>query len=88
MIIDPTLQYQRRLRFMEKNASWETFKMVYWGFYVFVLGFILLMFNKTPPTPTISVYAFFGWALTLFALFYIIYGFSLSLHTKLMRKYG
>jgi len=31
---------------------------------------------------------FFGWSITLLALFVIVYGFSVSLHYKLMKKYA
>ena len=88
MVIDPTLQYERRLKYMERHASWEIFRMVFWGIYIFIIGLILLMFYKQAPTSTISIYAFGGWVLTLFAIFYILYGFSISLHLKLMRKYA
>ncbi len=90
MVIDPTLQYERKLRYMEKHAGWEIFRMVFWGVYIFMLGFILLLFyrNTTIASQQISLYAFFGWALTLFAIFYILYGFSISLHLRLMRKYA
>ncbi len=88
MTIDPTLQYERRLKYMERHAGWEIFRMVFWGVYIFVMGLILLIFNRSPPTPELSIYAFFGWGLTLFAIFYILYGFSISLHLKLMRKYA
>lgn len=88
MVIDPTLQYERKLRYMEKHAGWEIFRMVFWGVYIFIIGLILLIFYKTAPQSTISLYAFFGWALTLFAIFYILYGFAISLHLKLMRKYA
>ena len=88
MVIDPTMQYERKLKYMEKHAGWEIFRMVFWGVYIFVMGLILLLFNKSPINPILSIYAYFGWGLTLFAIFYILYGFSMSLHLKLMRKYA
>ena len=88
MVIDPTMQYARRLRYMEVHGGWEVFKMIFWGTYVFMMGIILLAFYRTSPDQTISPYAFFGWALIIFAMFYIVYGFTLSLHYKLMRKYA
>jgi hypothetical protein len=88
MVIDPTLQYERRLKYLEKHGGWEVFKMIFWGSYIFIIGMILLIFYKTSPTQTISLYAFFGWSLIIFAMFYIVYGFALSLHYKLMRKYA
>ncbi len=88
MLIDPTLQYERRLKFNEKHAGWEVFKMVFWGTYILIMGLILLVFNSVQPTPIISFYAFFGWGLTLFAVYFMLYGLSISLHLKLMRKYA
>ena len=88
MVIDPTLEYERRLKYMEKHAVWEIFKTIYWGIYIFVIGLMLLVFYKASPTATINVYSFFGWALVLFAIFYILFGFSASLHLRLMRKYA
>lgn len=88
MVIDPTLQYERRLKFMEKHGGWEVFKMIFWGAYIFIIGMILLIFYKTSPNQTISPYAFFGWAMIIFAMFYIVYGFAISLHYKLMKKYA
>lgn len=87
-LIDPTLQYERRLKFEEKHAGWRIFQTIFWGIYIFILGLILLLFYKTDTTSTVNLYAFFGWALTLFAIFVILYGFSMSLHLRLMRKYA
>jgi hypothetical protein len=88
MIIDPTLQYERKLKYMEKHSGWEIFKVVFWGMYILLMGLILLRFNGSAGAPIISLYAFFGWGLTIFAIFYILWGLSLSLHLKLMRKYA
>ena len=35
-----------------------------------------------------SLQGFFGWALVLFAIFYIVFGFTASLHLKLMKRYA
>ncbi|MCL5430381.1 MAG: hypothetical protein M1504_02805 [Candidatus Marsarchaeota archaeon] len=88
MVIDPTLQYERRLKYQEKHAVWEIFKMVYWGIYIFLVGFILLIFDRSASPTPLDLYSFFGWIISLFALFYILYGFSTSLHLRLMRKYA
>ncbi len=88
MVIDPTMQYERRLRYMEKHAVWEIFKVVFWGIYVFIMGVILLIFNLAQPSPNINVYAYFGYGLTIFAIFYILWGFAISLHLRLMRRYA
>lgn len=88
MVIDPTLQYERKLKYMEKHAAWEMFKTVWWGGYIFIIGMILLVYYKDSPSITISIYSFAGWALTIFALFYILYGLIFSLNLKLMKKYA
>ena len=88
MVIDPSLQYERRLKYMERHGGWEVFKMVYWGIYVFIIGLILLVFSVSAPGSVLDPYKFFGWALTLFAIFFILYGFAISLHLKLMRRYA
>ncbi len=88
MVIDPTMQYERKLRYMEKHAGWEIFKTVFWGVYIFIIGLILLIFYKQGANATLNLYALIGWGLTLFAIFYILYGFSMSLHLRLMRKYA
>ncbi|MGC8648372.1 MAG: hypothetical protein ACP5SJ_02630 [Candidatus Micrarchaeia archaeon] len=84
IVIDPELQYDRMLHYKEKHSGWEIFKGVYWGVYVFILGVLLI--TKVPAQ--MAVPKFFGWALSLFAIFIIVYGFSMSLHYKLMKRYA
>ena len=82
--IDPELSYKRHLHYQEKHSGWHIFRGVYWGIYLFILG--LLLVALVPGT--LGVAAFFGWALILLAFFVIIYGFTSSLHLKLMKKYA
>ena len=82
--IDPELQYRRLLHYREKHSGWEIFKGIYWGLYVFILGIILM----TLVPAKVSILHFFGWVLALFAIFLIVYGFSISLHYKLMKRYA
>lgn len=84
VMIDPELQFRRMLHYREKHSGWEIFRALYWGIYVFMLGIILITLVPTK----LSVAHFFGWVLTLFAIFLIVYGFSASLHYKLMKKYA
>ncbi|MGC8495963.1 MAG: hypothetical protein ACP5MX_02035 [Candidatus Micrarchaeia archaeon] len=79
--IDPSIQYTRMLHYKEKHSGWEIFKAIYWSIYILLLGIFVLNFN-----PSFS--AFMGWAMVIFAMFFIVYGFSTSLHLKLMRKYA
>ena len=84
VVIDPELQYKRQLHYRERHSGWQIFKGIYWGVYTFVLGILLI--TLVPYRVTIP--QFFGWALTLFAIFIIVYGFSISLHYKLMKRYA
>lgn len=82
--IDPTMQYARSLHYREKHGGWEVYKSIYWGIYVFVLGLLLV----TSVPSIISLTSFVGWALILFAFFYILHGFTFSLHLKLAKRYA
>ncbi len=88
VVVDPSLEYQRRLHYMEKHSGWMIFKSIYWGIYAFLLGVILLVSYGAGSGYVISPEAFLGWALVLFAIFYIVFGFTTSLHLKLMKKHG
>ena len=83
--IDPTLQYERQLRYVATQGGWEIYKAVYWGVYVFVLGLLLL---TAVPRALPTMESFIGWALVLLSMFVIVYGFVVSLHLKLMRKHA
>ena len=37
---------------------------------------------------SVNMVVFGGWAAILLAMFLVVYGFVLSLHSKLMRKHG
>lgn len=82
--IDPSRQFERKLRYLEKHSGWHIFKSIYWGAYIFIMGLILL----TLVPGTVSYSGFFGWALVLFALFYVLHGFAVSSHLKLMKKHA
>ncbi|MCL4373875.1 MAG: hypothetical protein M1360_03275 [Candidatus Marsarchaeota archaeon] len=81
VVIDPSIQYTRMLHYREKHSGWEIFKSIYWGIYILLLGLFVL-------SSSITVASFLGFALITFALFFIVYGFSVSLHLKLMKRYA
>ncbi len=82
--IDPTMQYSRMLHYREKHSGWEIYKAVYWGIYFFIMGLLLL----SQGTSLSLLSGFFGWALLIFSLFMIVFGFASALHLKLMKKYA
>ncbi len=84
IMIDPTLEYERMLRYREKHAAWELFRTVFWSIYMLVIAILLV----TDVPATLTLEAFFGWVFLLGALFTTIYGISMVLHLRLMRKYG
>lgn len=88
VVVDPSMEYERKLKFMEKHSGWQIFKSIYWGIYLFILGLILLISYKDSGGASIAPEAFFGWALVLLAIFYIVFGFATSLHLKLMKKHA
>ncbi len=82
--IDPSMQYSRQLHYSEMHSGWAIFKAVYWSIYILFVG--LILYSNVPGG--MSVTQFFGISIMLLALFYIVYGFSTSLHLKLMKRYA
>ena len=82
--VDPSMQYSRMLHYREKHSGGEIYKAVYWGIYFFILGLLLL----SQGTALSLLTGFFGWALLIFSLFVIVFGFAAALHLKLMKKYA
>ncbi len=82
--IDPSLEYQRRMDYMERNAGWEIFKGVYWSIYIFVIGAILFAYVPGKFTQT----EFLGLAVMLLAMFYVVYGFAIGLHSRTIKEDG
>jgi uncharacterized membrane protein len=84
MTIDPSMEYERMLSYKEKESMWELYKAIFWSIYL--LSIAVLLINYVPQW--LSMNRFFGWALVLLAMFTIVYGISVTLHRKLMRRYG
>ena len=76
--------YKRHLHYREKHSGWHIFTGVFWGIYLFMMGIILV----TLVPSTLSYTGFFGWGLILLSFFLIIFGFTSSLHLKLMKRYA
>ncbi|MGC8647450.1 MAG: hypothetical protein ACP5SA_01375 [Candidatus Micrarchaeia archaeon] len=79
--IDPSIEYARMLHYKERHSGWEIFKAIYWGIYILFIGMLVLW-------PGMTLVNFIGYAVIAFALFFMVYGFSVSLHLKLMKRYG
>ncbi len=81
---DIELAYRRHLYYQEKHSGWHIFRALYVGIYLFIMGILL----ATLVPNTLSYQLYFGWGLILAALFVIVYGFTTSMHLKLMKKYA
>jgi hypothetical protein len=73
--------YEHKLDYMVKNSGWEIFKSIYWSVFVFIMGAILFSFVPNPFPET----QFAGLAVMVFAMFYLVYGFAVSMHFRMMR---
>lgn len=82
--IDSSADWDRKLKYMEKQSGWEVFKSIYWGIYIFIVGFMALLMNAG----VLTFSGIIGWAITILSVFVIIYGFVLSLHLKFLKKHG
>jgi hypothetical protein len=80
MTIDPTLEYERMMSYKEKHSMWFLFETLYWGIYLLSEGVMLLK--------GVSLAMFFGWSFVIGAIFVIVYGISMTLHLKLMKRYA
>ncbi|HVC58588.1 MAG TPA: hypothetical protein VND15_03895 [Candidatus Acidoferrales bacterium] len=70
--------------YQEKHGAWEVFKTFFWGIYLLVIGVVLTVLVPG----VIGFTSFIGLAVVLAALFLIIFGFTASLHLKLVKKYS
>ena len=84
---EPEAWVKRELALQEKNAGWEIFKGVYWGIYLFVLSIGIYEFFIASYTFN-SLPAFFVIATASLAIMLMIYGFTKSLHYRLMERIG
>jgi hypothetical protein len=82
--IDSSIDWDRKLKYMEKQSGRAVFRSIYWGIYVFMVGFMVLLLNAG----LIGVTALVGWAVTVLSIFVIVYGFVISLHLKFAKKHG
>lgn len=83
VIIDPSLQYQRQLHYMEKHSGLIIFKYMYWGMFLFILGLTWLTIGNV-----LGIANYLSLEVVVFAVFFMIYGLVTSLHLKLMKRYA
>lgn len=84
MVVDPDLWMKRMLHYQEKHSGWIIFGSIYWSIYIFLIGIFLVSYVRLGFTLPI----FLGVSLFVLAIMVIIYGFTRSLHLKLMERYG
>ncbi len=82
--INPTLEYERMLSYKEKHSMWYLFETLYWGIFLLSEGILLVKYV----TAGMTLATFFGWSFILASIFVIIYGISMTLHLKLMKRYA
>lgn len=84
MLLDPSMEYARMLSYKEKESMWILYKTLFWG--IFMLSEAILLIKDVPQGLGVAI--FFGWSLILLTIFTIVYGISVTLHLKLMKRYG
>ncbi len=82
--IDPEMWFERKLHYDEKHSVWHIFKSVFWAIFIFITG--AMLYDSAPTAQ--GIVQFFGSAVIVLSIFIILYGFSKSLHLKLMKKYA
>ena len=85
VVIDPSLEYARKLHYNERHSGWTIFRSIYWAVYLLLVGSMLYSFSQAS---SVNFGAFFGLSIISLALFLLVYGFSSALHLKLMKRYA
>ena len=78
--------FDRMLDYQMRHAGWIIFRSIYWSIYLLFLGTTLLYYSTR--NLNISLQTFGGFALSLLAIMLIVYGFTETLHHKLMKTYS
>lgn len=78
--------FDRMLSYYARHSGWIIFRSIYWSIYLLFLGSTLLYYSTQ--NQSISIQTFFGFALSLLAIMFIVYGFTETLHHKLMKTYS
>jgi hypothetical protein len=76
--------FKRMLHYQEKHGGWAVFRTVYWSIYLLMLSLMLVYYGVLGLTLT----SFFGIILFILSIMVIVFGFTQSLHYKLMRRIG
>ncbi len=82
--IDPSMEWDRKLNYLEKQSGLEIFRAIYWGIFLFVIGIMLVIASQG----STNLATLGGWLVITLAFFVIIYGFVLSLHYKFLKKHA
>ncbi len=84
VLVDPDLYMKRMLHYNERHSVWYIFRSIYVAIYLFIVGALLI--SQTTLHYGYDVLA--GISLVVLALMVVVYGFVVSLHNKLMVRYG
>ncbi|MGC8710738.1 MAG: hypothetical protein ACP5RF_04005 [Candidatus Micrarchaeia archaeon] len=84
VVVDPDLWMNRMLHYNERHSGWQIFTSIYWSIFILFVGALLIYYNSLG----LNLNLFFGLILFLLGLMVIVFGFTTSLHLKLMKRYG
>ena len=82
--VDPSLIWERRLHYQEKQSGWQIYKAIYWGIYLFIFGILAVLAGYG----VLAYGLVIGWSIVLLSIFVIVYGFTMSLHYKFLKRHG
>ncbi len=84
VVLDPEPYMERMLHYKEKHSGWYIFQSIYVGIYLFIVGLLFILQDKLGFNTNYTL----GTSFVVLSLMVIVYGFVMSLHTKLMKRYG
>ena len=84
VVLDPEPYMERMLHYREKHSAWYIFQSIYVGIYFFIVGSLFVLQGQTKYDTRQT----FGISLVILSFMVIVYGFVMSLHAKLMKRYG
>ncbi|MEM3791572.1 MAG: hypothetical protein QXL16_02490 [Candidatus Micrarchaeaceae archaeon] len=76
--------FSRLLHYNERQSGWYIFRSIYWSIYLLLIAVLLIYYGPLG----LSLSTFLGLSIFIFSIMFIIFGFTQSLHHKLMKRYA